>query len=223
MEISIELGDKQDLEWAQETVEQYHYLHRRANCRSRLMVYIVRHRDRSPLGLIMVGLPHATKCRGWWGYPGYPTQWQVLDLCRIYLSPIVQFGGALAKPGLVPGFIDRNDVFRPTVASWAIEEVLNKVGRDWVSYSPPVFLDQPYHIRIVISYHDPAYHSGSIYRYAGAQAVYTDKEGSPLPGPSGKYCWAWHLPRPSWEWHQIKILRSRNIRMDFKNHRIKAL
>ncbi len=212
--IEIILGNKADLEWGQEIVETYHYLHQRVDNRARPMIYVISY-QRQRLGLIMAGIPHATKCGGWWGYPGLPTQWQVLDLCRIWLNQQIQPGGALARPGIVPGIFDRKGKFQPTAASWAIGEVLARIGRDRIALWPPVYIEQPYHIRLVISYHDPQYHTGAIYRYAGAEPVYTNDAGQPQPGLSGKFCWAWRLPEPDWEWHQIEILRPRNIRMDF--------
>lgn len=145
MMLSIKLGDKSGLAWAQEMVVEHHYLHRRVDNRARPMAYVVYHGSRR-VGLVMAGIPHATRCRGWWGYPGLPTQWQVVDLNRIWLDPVVQTGGDLARPGLVPGFTDRKGVFRPTVASWVIGQVLGRIQKDRVSLWPPVFpFQSPFH------------------------------------------------------------------------------
>ena len=209
--LSIKLGNKSDLIWAQEIVSLYHYLHSPVDNRARPMVYVISWFQK-PVGLVMVGSPHATKCRGWWGYPGLITQWQVVDLNRIWLDPALQFGGKLAKPGVVPGFTDRKGVFRPTVLSWVIEQILTRVQKDRVSMWPPVYLNQPYHIRLVISYHDPQYHKGSIYRVTGAEPMYHN-HGVPIPGPSGKYGWCYPLPEPSWTWEDIPIRQPRTIRM----------
>jgi len=176
------------------------------------MVYIIS-MDDAPLGLVMGGIPHATKCNGWWGYPGLPTQWQVVDLCRIWIAPAIQFGGSLARPDLVPGFVDRKKVFRPTVASWVIGQILSRIQVDRVSLWPPVYLDQPYHIRLVISYHDPAYHKGFIYRETNAIPMYTDGYGKPAPGSSGKFGWCYPLPEPAWTWQDIEIRQPRTLRM----------
>jgi hypothetical protein len=212
MMLWVELGTAADVAWAQSKVTHHHYLHQPVDPRARPMVYRLKLNELD-MGLIMAGIPHATKCGEWWGYPGLPTQWQVLDLCRIWLDPAVQAGGLFARSGLLPGFVDRKGVFRPTVASWFIGEVLRRIQRDRVALWPPVFLDQPYHIRLVISYHDPQYHKGTIYKAAGAEPVYTDGEGTAVAGPSGKYCWAWKLPEPDWAWQDIEILRPRTIRM----------
>lgn len=210
--LRMDLGDSYDLDWAQRTVVEHHYLHQRVDSRARPMVYVIRHDD-FRCGLVMVGHPHATRNAGWWGYPGLPTQWQVVDICRIWLDPDVQAGGYWCRPGEVPGFTDRTGVFRPTVATWAIREVLQRVQADRVRLYPPVYLSQPYHIRLAISYHDPQYHRGTIYRHSAATPMYTDASGYPVPGSSGKYGWCWKLPEPAWTWADLPDLRSRNLRL----------
>jgi hypothetical protein len=185
------------------------------------MAYVLRLQGQR-VGLIMAGIPHATKCRGWWGYEGLPTQWQVLDLCRIWLDPSVQVGGLFHRPQWLPGFTDRKGIFRSTLASWFIGRVLERVQEDRVSLWPPVYLHDPYHIRLVISYHDPAHHKGTIYKASGAEPVYTAEVETggevgeikkPIPGPAGKYCWAWRLAAPEWAWQDIKIRQPRTVRM----------
>lgn len=215
--LSLRLGDANDLAWAQHTVTEHHYLRRRVDPRARPMAYIidgvVAPHTNTTVGLIMLGIPHATKCTGWWGYPDLPTQWQVVDLCRIWLAPAVQSGGAWCKAGIVPGFVDRRGAFRSTAATWAIHEVLRRVQADRVRLWPPVYPAQPYHIRLAISYHDPRYHRGTIYRHAGALPMYTGADGAPAPGSSGKYGWCWRLPEPDWNWADLTDLRSRTLRL----------
>lgn len=212
MKLTIRLGTKADLLWAQETVTQHHYLHQPASSYARPMAYIIEY-GRERLGCIVAGLPHATRNRGWWGYPGLPTQWQVLDLCRIWLSPRLQLGGDLVGPDILHGFYDRRRVFRPTVASWAIKEVFGRIQQDWISLWPPVYPEQPYHIRLVISYHDPAFHKGTLYRAMGWEPMYRDEDGEPIPADSGKFGWCWRLPEPDWTWDEIKISRPRTMRL----------
>lgn len=214
--LRVELGDRGDLAWAQRVVTMSHYLHMPVDNRARPMVYVLRHDNddmQRPLGLVMLGIPHATRCGGWWGYPGLPTQWQVVDLCRIWLDSDIQSGGHFCDPYTVPGFTDRRGVWRPAVASWAIVEVLGKVQADRVRLWPPVYLNEPYHIRLAISYHDPQFHRGTIYRQSGAAPMYVDGTGAPVPGPSGKYGWAWKLPAPCWTWDQLSGISPRNIRL----------
>lgn len=214
--LEFKLGDKEDLEWAQAKVVESHYLHQRVDNRARPMVYIIHLYDGAiRLGLIMAGIPHATRCGGWWGYPHLPSQWQVVDLCRIWIDPRCQAGGEYAKPNIIPGFTDRKGVFRPTVATWAIQQVLDRIQIDRVSLWPPVYPEQPYHIRLVISYHDPKFHQGKIYRLTQAQPMYKDKDNKPIPGSSGKYGWCWPLPEPLWKWDEIQIRQPRTMRLVF--------
>lgn len=209
--LTLTLGDDLDLCWAQHTVTEHHYLHAPVDPRARPMCYVIRHDD-FRVGLIILGIPHATRCGGWWGYPGLPTQWQVIDLCRIWIDPDLQLGGYWCRPGEVPGFTDRRGEWRPAVASWAIAEVLRCVQADRVRLWPPVFPAQPYHIELAISYHDPQYHRGTIYRESKATPMYT-RNGQPVPGPSGKYGWAWRLRRPAWTWQDLADIKPRTLRL----------
>lgn len=212
--LHITLGDAVDLEWAQRVVTEQHYLKSPVDPRARAMCYRIWHRGHQHrLGTIILGCPHATRCSGWWGYPGLPTQWQVVDLCRIWVDPELQVGGRFCQAGEVPGFTDRQGRWRPAVASWAIAEVLSKVQRDRVALWPPVYLDQPYHIRLAISYHDPQYHRGTIYQASRAEPMYVDASGQPTAGSSGKFGWCWRLPEPSWGWEELEDIRPRTIRM----------
>lgn len=185
------------------------------------MVYVLQCSE-VKAGLIMVGSPHATRNKEWYGYPGLPTQWQVVDLCRIWIDPRFQISrevcGILAGPAITPGFYDRKSSWRSRLASGAIGEVLRRVQRDRVSLWPPVYPEQPYHIRLVISYHDPQYHKGTIYREMGWEPMYwvwdeKQEVKIPVPGEKGKYGWCWRLPEPEWTWEEIPILKPRTMRL----------
>lgn len=209
VKLSVKLAEsRHEKGWVRAMVEQNHYLHQWPHPLARPFSYIAT-LSQIPVGLITVGIPHATRCRGWWGYVGLPTQWQVVDLCRIWLDPAVQFGGRFATKCVVPGFVDRKRVFRPTVASWLIDEVLQRVQRDRISYWPPKFPDEPYHIRLVISYHDPRHHRGTIYKLGNAEPLYVDEVGNPAPSSRGKFGWVWRLPEPDWAWNEIYLTRPR--------------
>lgn len=217
MRLEVKLGGAIDLTWAQKTVTHFHYLRQPVHPQARPMTYVVWGKSDSGnalrLGLVIVGIPHATKNRRWWGYTDLPTQWQVVDLSRIWLDPVLQQGGAWCRPGMVPGFVDRKGVFRPTTATWAIDQVLRRVQIDRISMWPPVYPTQPYHIRLAVSYHDPQTHSGAIYRLAGAEPMYRDRWGEPCAGPSGKFGWCWRLVEPAWNWQDIMILQPRTMRL----------
>lgn len=219
--LHISLANKYEMKWAEGTSILRHYLQQKVHPRARPHGYVVKFRD-NRIGMIIVANPHATKCGGWWRSGTardsedelhLPTKWQVVDLCRIWLSPLVQKGGCWSGPDYAPGFTDRKGEWQPTVASWAISSVLDRVQEDRISFWPPVYPEQPYHIRLVISYHDPIYHSGTIYKVSGAEPMYTDEDGQPRPGPSGKYGWCWRLPEPDWEYQDIYIRRPRTLRL----------
>lgn len=53
----------------------------------------------------------------------------------------------------------------------------------------------------------------TIYRHAGALPMYTDRNGAPIPGPSGKYGWAWRLPAPEWGWQELTDIAPRTMRL----------
>ena len=41
-----------------------------------------------------------------------------------------------------------------------------------------------------------------------------NRNHGPIPGPSGKFGWAWRLPEPAWSWSEIEIARPRNLRLE---------
>lgn len=218
LRLEVTLGNANDLMWAQQTVTYFHYLRQPVHPQARPMVYVLWGRrsyggNALRLGLCIVGIPHATRNRRWWGYDDQPTQWQVVDLSRIWLDPAIQQGGTWCYPEMVPGFVDRKGNFRPTVATWLIGQVLRRVQVDRVAMWPPVYPNQPYHIRLAVSYHDPALHKGAIYRLAGAEPMYVSEAGEPVPGPTGKVGWVWRMPEPEWSWREIEILQPRTMRL----------
>lgn len=207
-QLVIDLARPGDEAWAKGMVLEQHYRHKLPSAQGRPMTYIVWLEDER-VGLVMVGAPHANLNRKWWGYPGQPTQWQVADLSRIWLSPRIQKGGDLCRPDLIPGFIGWRGKWWPAAGSWLIRQILGRIQQDRVSFLPPVFLEQPYHTLLVISYSDPEHHRGTIYKAAGAVPMYADVDGNTLLNSSGKYGWCWPLEQPSWTWRDIEIERPR--------------
>jgi hypothetical protein len=78
---------------------------------------------------------------------------------------------------VVPGFTDRNGVFRSTLASAAIRQALGQIGADYLLEHPPCFVDEPYKIRAVLSYCDTRLHRGVIYPAAGFALARTNAAG----------------------------------------------
>lgn len=214
MELCVELGGLEETRWAQTINLTRHYIGRKVHPQKRAITYTVCHQG-NRVGMVMVGIPHATKNKGWWGYPGLPTQWQVVDICRVWLEPAVQAGGALCHPDVVPGFIDRKGIWRPAAATWAVRQVMSRIQEDWLSMWPPVFPDQPYHVELIISYHDPKFHKGTIYQQLGGTPMYSDRRGNAIPSPhSGKFGWCWPVETPCWVWTEIEIKRPRSLRLE---------
>ena len=159
---------------------KYHYMHRAVHHRSCPFGYLVNYDgqtimpDGVPAGFIMFASIHFTRKAGLFGYADLPTKWQVLSLARLWLHPDLQRGGR-CYPGSLPGYVDRKGVFRSTLATDVIKLALrpgndgmSRVGRDWLQVHPPRYPDEPYHIRIIISYADKTHgHTGAIYRAAG--------------------------------------------------------
>ena len=116
---------------------------------------------------------------------------------RIWLDPDIQRGGFWCEPGVVPGYSTAHGIWRPTVATWAIDEVLSRVQADRVRLWPPVYPDQPYHIfwpSATVTPVSPRHHLQARQSIAHVHRPHRRT----LPGPSGKYGWAWRLPRPQW-------------------------
>lgn len=182
----ILIADSAGAAWAQQQVKAHHYLHARVDSRCSPLVYLVSV-ERRYVGCLIFGRPESTRC-----YDGTLTygsvedvqtgraefsRWELLNLARVWFDPKVQHGGAWHDPTLLPGFVDRHDVWRSTLASWAIGRACRDIVLDYLLTRPPCFLDEPYQIRRVISYCDTRLHRGTIYRAAGFACVRTNADG----------------------------------------------
>jgi hypothetical protein len=197
--ITLDTTDRSGLQWAQGLVTREHYLHAPVDPRCRPLVYLVHyhyasgaHAAAGPrcVGLLFFGRPEATRC-----YDGGLTygslgdvqtgraqydRWEVLNLARVWFSPIVQPGGLIHRLGPdsgLPGYADRRGVWRSTLASSTIRQALDRIGYDYLAARPPVDCQYPYQIRAVLSYCDTRIHRGTIYRAAGFQLARTNKAG----------------------------------------------
>lgn len=165
-----------DLHVAQSLVTQYHYLHAPVSSRCSPMAYhILLHDDL--IGVMIYGRPQSTCCyQGPLTYGGICDvmagrakydRWTILNLARVWLDPRVQTGGMWYTPELLPGYVDRNGVWRSTLASHVVKTSLTRVNRDYLLYKPPVYMDDPYEIRVVLSYCDTRVHRGTLYAASG--------------------------------------------------------
>jgi len=213
MEIRI-ATTPEDLKFCHYVCRWRHYLGTAVPPIARPMFYILEHNN-VPLGVFGFSIPQATHCGNWWGKNAAITKWQVVDMSRVWVSPLIQAGGYWARPDMVPGrWVDGR--YQPNTVTWAIGKIFKRIQKDWVAYWPPVELAKPYHVLLIISYHDPAYHNGSIYRALNALPMYTHPStGKPRQSSSKLYGYCWKLKRPTWDWWNLDNLRPRNMRLPF--------
>lgn len=174
---------RRELDWAQDLVAREHYLRKRVDARCSVEGYGLAIASRL-VGVFLVGRPQATACYPWYGSVAdvatgraAVTRWQVLNLARVYFDPAVQRGGALHRPGAIPGFHDRRGVWRSTLGSASIAALAYRVVADYLLARPPCFLEEPYELRWLLSYCDTRLHRGTLYRAAGFELVRTNRDG----------------------------------------------
>ena len=177
MQLELMLADRAGLAAAQDAVAAYHYLRAPVDSRCSPVAYLVALAQEKVVGCLIFGRPEATRC--YTGNLTYGSQadvereratfdrWEVLNLARVWLDPRIQRGGRWCRPDLLPGFRDRRGVWRSSAASWCIQEALSTIGYDYLTQRPPVFPDEPYEIKAVLSYCDTRQHKGKIYEAAG--------------------------------------------------------
>jgi hypothetical protein len=109
--VTLQLLDDAGMRWAQGLVTVLHYLHAPVDARCSVEGYSVQ-LYRRPMGALLFGRPEATRCGDWYGSVAdvqsgrcEVTRWQVLNLARVFLLPLVQAGGALFGPQHLPGFV----------------------------------------------------------------------------------------------------------------------
>lgn len=147
--------ERDDTDHIRQVVVDHHYLHRWPDARSLPFAYrlLVGDSDTAPDGLpwgvVVFKKPQHHKQRGLFGYTGLPTAWQVLDMARVWVHPLLQ-----RKEG----------GHSLCVFSRMVSQCLRRVQADWLIHHPPRFPDQPYHVEVVISYCDLDHHDGTAYR-----------------------------------------------------------
>lgn len=167
-DLLLALADQHGLRWAQEQVTQHHYLLRPVDVRCRPLAYLVWLAG-VPMGCLIFGRPESTRCNGWYGSVEDVqagrcpfTRWQVLNLARVWLHPDLQAAG---------------QHYVPNAASWAIGQALRRVGYEFLVHRPPVWLEEPYEIRDVLSYCDTSKHKGTLYRACNFALKRTNEHG----------------------------------------------
>jgi hypothetical protein len=191
--------------WAGGAIAGNHYLHRMPDPRTSYEIAIINlSRYPEPVGALIFNRPEATRCYPWYGGVddvqsgrSEVTRWQVLNLARVYIQPRFQRGGAYFIPGIVPGFFDRHGMFRSTLGSEAIQCALQRIGYDYLLRRPPVFLDEPYEIRWLLSYCDTRLHRGALYRSSGFERFRINANGIET----------WRIPLPALTAEQHQAIR----------------
>jgi len=98
----------------------------------------------------------------------------------------------------LPGFWDRRNQWRSTLASTAISLLLVRVGVEYLLRHPPCFLDEPYVLHWLLSYCDSRQHRGTLYRAAGFKLYRTNARGIQT----------WRITLPPLGQHQDAVVRA---------------
>ncbi len=177
--------------WLNDMATEHHYMHRPLHPRSCPFGWAVIfdnelfQPDGTPSGFIIFASIHFTRLRGEFGYPGLPTKWQVLSLSRLWL----------------------HDNLPKNSETCTIGKALKLVQRRWLDVHPPRFLDDPYHVRKIISYADTRLHTGTIYRAANfresgrtvSQKRHKNSQG-PGMGKAELIRFIYDLKQPKWSY-----------------------
>lgn len=188
--IYLTLADDRGLDWAQAQVTAHHYLHAPVDDRSSVLGYIVMHRGERA-GCLLFGRPESTRC--YQGELTYGSQadvtsgrarfdrWEIVNLARVWLEPRSQ-----GPMGWGKGWL----------ATWAIGQALKRVVVDYLQEYPPCFLDEPWKLRICLSYCDTRLHQGTIYKAAGFRLARTNADGIQT----------WYRPLRGLQGHERKLI-----------------
>lgn len=169
--LSLHLANPAEFAQAQRMVADHHYLHAPVDSRTSPIAYIVRFQG-TPAGCLIFGRPESTRC-----YSGPLTygsladiaagraqysRWEIINLSRIWLDPRIQRNG--------PHYI-------PNAATYLIAQALRRVVLDYLVQRPPCFLDEPWQLRICLSYCDTRIHTGALYRAANFHLARRNEDG----------------------------------------------
>ena len=158
--LTLQLANKNDLHWCQVQVQHHHYLHAQVDVRCSPVAYIIcLGADR--VGCLIFGRPESTRVNGWYGSVEdvasgkcRMTRWQVLNLARVWLHPDIQPYGSRSIEN---------------AATQVIAQALRSIVYDYLVVRPPVWMEEPYEIREVLSYCDTNIHHGTLYRASNFQ------------------------------------------------------
>lgn len=187
-------------QWAIDKARRWHYLHVGPSPFQQATGYAIRVAGLGRVGLLLVGRVRAVQRLPWWGTVADVadgvatcTQYQVLEVIRIWVSGVVQpprppsrWRGRYYGPAWLPGYTDRRGVWRSTLLSTALAQLVARVGYDYLLDHPPCFPDEPWIVEWLCSYADPEHHRGGLYQQAGWEYM-------PLP-EADKHCYRVPVP-----------------------------
>lgn len=179
---------RDDGEMVRRAIEEEHYLHRYPDPRSlpfsyRLIYYGFDDDEADlPWGVITFKKPQHHRQRGLFGYDGLPTAWQVLDMARVWVNPLLQV---------------QENGHSLCIFSRMVSMALRRVGWDWLEHHPPRYPGEPYHIELILSYCDRQHHDGKEYRACSFSQYF------PV-GNSGKELYYRPLKPPRKAWQPTK-------------------
>jgi hypothetical protein len=166
--LQLLVADKVGLQWAQEQVIAHHYLHKPVDVRCSPLAYLISYQEK-PVGCLIYGRPESQKVNDWYGSVGdiltgkcYLSRWQILNLARVWLHPSIQQNG---------------EHYIANAATWVIAQSLRRVVYDYLIEKPPVWIEEPYEIREVLSYCDTRIHHGTLYKASNFQLRRANKKG----------------------------------------------
>jgi hypothetical protein len=185
------LADERALDWAQAQVSAHHYLHAPVDVRCSVMGYVLTDRfdgvDQR-LGCLLFGRPEATRC--YQGDLTYGSQadvasgraafdrWEVVNLARVWLDPSCAAWG------------------HGWLATWVIGQALRRIVVDYLQEYPPCYIDEPWRLRVCLSYCDTRIHQGTIYKAAGFKLARTNADGIQT----------WYRPLRGLQGHERKLI-----------------
>ena len=190
MTIRLELANDSALAWAQAQVSAHHYLHAPVDSRCAVVGYVVMaHGERA--GCLLFGRPEATRCyRGDLTYGSQADvasgraqfdRWEIVNLARVWLDPCMQVGGIWHIENL---------------ATMLISQALKRVVVDYLHAFPPCYIDEPWRLKVCLSYCDTRIHSGTIYKAAGFRLARTNVQGIQT----------WYRPLRGLQGHERKLI-----------------
>lgn len=187
MPIRLELADDRALIWAQSQVGAHHYLHAPVDARCSVLGYVLM-RDGARVGCLLFGRPEATRC--YQGELTYGSQadvasgkarldrWEIVNLARVWFDPSCAAYG------------------HGWLGTWAISQALQRIVVDYLHEFPPCYIDEPWRLRVCLSYCDTRIHQGTLYRAAGFKLARTNADGIQT----------WYRPLRGLQGHERKLI-----------------